>query len=63
MVDIATDGTLDDPTTSFDPISGFARKGGTKGVHARAAALSPERRAEIARENAAAAHYRTFGAL
>jgi hypothetical protein len=37
----------------IDPAHEFARKGGLKGGRARAAAMSPERRAEIAKKAAA----------
>jgi hypothetical protein len=52
MIDIAS-GEIEDKTPAPDSAaSEFARQGGLKGGRARADKLSPERRAEIAREAA-----------
>lgn len=52
--DIATGQAKDEPPKPDDPATEFARKGGRKGGPARAEALSPERRKEIAKKAAAA---------
>ena len=56
VVDIAT-GQREE-TLDAVPVNEFARAGGLKGGRARANSLSPERRAEIARD-AARARWRT----
>lgn len=53
VIDIATGSAAPDgPPQRDTPAQEFARKGGLKGGHARAAALSPEKRRAIAREAA-----------
>ena len=55
MIDIATGAVpdaVDDGRGEPTPVQEFARSGGLRGGAARAAALSPERRAEIARKAA-----------
>ena len=53
VVDLAT-GEASDPVqaTSTDSAASFGRRGGLKGGRARAQALSPERRSEIAQQAA-----------
>jgi hypothetical protein len=52
IVDLSV-GEASDPTLAKDtPASEFARQGGLKGGRARADALTPERRQEIARQAA-----------
>ena len=53
MVDLATGEASDKELT---PVNEFARSGGLKGGKARAEALSPERRSEIARLAAQTRH-------
>jgi hypothetical protein len=52
VVDIATGQVQEAPAKPDTPAVEFARKGGLKGGYARAAALSPERRRQIARKAA-----------
>jgi hypothetical protein len=47
VIDVAT-GQVDDRSKPIEPGKEYAQKGGLKGGPARAAKLSPERRAEIA---------------
>lgn len=55
VVDIATGATQDEhESATIQPIAALGRAGGLKGGQARAAALSPEKRADIARQAAAA---------
>lgn len=57
IVDAATDETSpqDSPPNGKDPAAvALGRRGGLKGGHARAAALTPERRREIAQKAVAA---------
>lgn len=49
VVDVSTGEAKEAPPTQDTPSVAFARQGGTKGGPARAAALTPERRREIAR--------------
>ena len=60
MVDIVS-GDVKDQVAEPE-VSALARKGGLKGGKARAAALTPEQRSEIARA-AAAARWKKTGAL
>ena len=53
IVDLATGGAIEEKPAPPTPAQEFARSGGLKGGAARAGALSPERRAEIARKAAA----------
>jgi hypothetical protein len=53
IVDLATGETHEPPPPDLTPAQEFARSGGLKGGAARADALTPERRAEIARKAAA----------
>jgi hypothetical protein len=53
IVDLATGATIDEPREQPTPAQEFARSGGLKGGKARAAALTPEQRKEIARKAAA----------
>jgi len=53
IVDIAA-GEVDDEPRQDDPATEFARRGGRKGGRARADALTPEQRREIAKKAAAA---------
>jgi hypothetical protein len=53
IVDLATGAASEDKSAPFTPAQEFARSGGLKGGAARREALSPERRAEIARKAAA----------
>lgn len=53
VVDIAT-GQLDEEAQVDTPATEFARKGGLKGGHARAASLSADRRRAIAKKAAKA---------
>jgi hypothetical protein len=59
VVDIATGEASDEPAEP--KVSALARKGGLKGGKARAAALTPEQRSEIARLAAAARWKKTGG--
>jgi len=52
IVDLATGEATEDKPAPLTPAQEFARSGGLKGGAARAGALSPERRAEIARKAA-----------
>lgn len=52
IVDLATGAISEERPADLTPAQEFARSGGLKGGAARAQALSPERRAEIAREAA-----------
>jgi hypothetical protein len=52
IVDLATGDRSEDKPEPPTPAQEFARSGGLKGGAARARALSPERRAEIARKAA-----------
>jgi hypothetical protein len=52
IVDLSVGEVTEDAPAPADPAVEFARKGGLKGGKARAAALSHERRSEIAREAA-----------
>jgi len=52
IVDRAPGSASEEPTAELTPAQEFARSGGLKGGAARAEALSPERRAEIARKAA-----------
>lgn len=52
IVDLATGAASEDKPAPLTPAQEFARSGGLKGGAARAGALSPERRAEIARKAA-----------
>ena len=54
VVDIATGNSEDRHDSATGPMAAFGRAGGLKGGQARAAALSPERRVEIARSAASA---------
>jgi len=51
MIDIAS-GEVDDGLKTIEPGKEYAQKGGLKGGLARAAKLSPERRADIAQKAA-----------
>jgi len=53
IVDLATGAVREDQPAPVTPAQEFARSGGLKGGAARREALSPERRAEIARKAAA----------
>ena len=53
IVDLATGERTEEKPEPPTPAQEFARSGGLKGGEARAKALSPERRAEIARKAAA----------
>ena len=53
IVDIASGNVADDKPPPATPAQEFARAGGLKGGKARADALTPERRAEIAKKAAA----------
>jgi hypothetical protein len=53
IVDLATGAAHEDKPESPTPAQDFARSGGLKGGAARARALSPEQRREIARKAAA----------
>lgn len=53
IVDLATGAASEDKAPPLTPAQEFARSGGLKGGAARAGALSPQRRAEIARKAAA----------
>jgi hypothetical protein len=53
IVDLATGAATEDRPEAPTPAQEFARSGGLKGGKARADALTPERRAEIARKAAA----------
>ena len=52
IVDLATGSASEERPPELTPAQEFARSGGLKGGAARAEALSPERRAEIARKAA-----------
>lgn len=55
VVDIATGAAEDEhESATLEPMAALGRSGGLKGGRARAAALSPEKRADIARQAAAA---------
>ena len=49
IVELATGEIIEPQTETPDPSKEFARKGGLKGGKARASALTPSRRSEIAR--------------
>lgn len=53
IVDLATGQMTEEKPADLTPAQEFARSGGLKGGDARAKALTPERRAEIARNAAA----------
>jgi len=53
IVDLATGGATEEKPEAPTPAQEFARSGGLKGGAARADALSPERRKEIAKKAAA----------
>jgi general stress protein YciG len=53
IVDLATGAVSEDKLAPLTPAQEFARSGGLKGGAARAKALTPEQRAEIARKGAA----------
>jgi hypothetical protein len=53
IVDLATGAASEDKAAPLTPAQEFARSGGLKGGTARANALGPERRAEIAKKAAA----------
>lgn len=53
IVDLATGAVTEERPEPPTPAQEFAREGGLKGGNARAATLTPERRAEIARKAAA----------
>ena len=53
IVDLATGAASEDKPAPLTPAQEFARSGGLKGGAARRDALTPERRAEIARKAAA----------
>ncbi|HUB46952.1 MAG TPA: hypothetical protein VMB73_18380 [Acetobacteraceae bacterium] len=53
IVGLATGQETEEKPEAPTPVQEFARSGGLKGGDARARALSPERRAEIARKAAA----------
>jgi hypothetical protein len=53
MVDLLTGAVTEDQPEAPTPAQEFARSGGLKGGKARADALTPERRAEIAKKAAA----------
>jgi len=53
IVDLATEEKTEDRPAQPTPAEEFARSGGLKGGRARADALTPERRQEIARKAAA----------
>jgi len=53
VVDLLTGNATEEQPTPPTPVQEFARAGGLKGGEARAKALTPERRAEIARQAAA----------
>lgn len=57
IVDLATGEASEERSETLTPAQEFARSGGMKGGKARADALTPERRREIAR-NAAAKRWR-----
>jgi hypothetical protein len=48
IVDLSIGEASEDTPTAADPATEFARRGGLKGGKARSAALTPERRREIA---------------
>lgn len=52
IVDLSVGETLEEQMPSISPATEFARSGGLKGGHARAASLTEERRREIARQAA-----------
>lgn len=52
IVDLATGEKTEDQPAPPTPAQEFARSGGLKGGHARARALTPEQRREIARRAA-----------
>jgi hypothetical protein len=52
VIDIATGQTSDPEPKTVSPMGELGRAGGLKGGRARAAALSPERRREIAKSAA-----------
>lgn len=52
IVDLATGATTEERPEPLTPVQEFARSGGLKGGAARADALSPERRREIAKKAA-----------
>jgi hypothetical protein len=54
VVDIASGDFKDAPESASSPMSALGRSGGLKGGRARADKLSPEQRADIARQAAAA---------
>lgn len=53
IVELSVGEAIDVIAAPADPATEYARKGGIKGGHARAVALTHERRIEIAREAAA----------
>lgn len=53
IVDLATGAVSEDKAAPLTPAQEFARSGGLKGGAARREALTPERRAEIAKKAAA----------
>jgi hypothetical protein len=53
IVDLATGAATEDKPVPLSPAQEFARAGGLKGGKARANALTPEQRSEIAKKAAA----------
>lgn len=61
VVDIATGSAQDAPESDKGPMSALGRAGGLRGGRARAEKLPPKKRAEIARQAAAARWHKDDG--